>query len=426
MNILKSKKAVTEFWFSSEERSNEETAETVRKIITDVRTRKDAALKKYTLKYDGAQVTSFKMSAEEIEQAQESLESELRDIFLQAADNIRTFHERQKPNSWLDSDKDGITLGLQYSPVESAGVYVPGGRAVYPSTVLMNCIPAQVAGVTRIAIATPPDRDGKISQYILGCAGLLGITEVYRLGGAQAIAALAYGTESVKPVVKITGPGNKYVNEAKKQVFGKVGIDLPAGPTEIVILADDSVPIQYVVWDIAAQAEHDPDAKTLVITTSKTLFNDFQKELAAAVERSPRKDIIIRSIEKNGGLFLVDSVPEGVVLINSLAPEHTELMVEGAEKLSKEILNSGAVFLGSHTPGAVGDYWAGPNHTLPTAGAARFASPLTVLDFMKCTSITGYSKEALAKISKAVSAFARTEQLYAHAQSVEVRNGKLA
>ncbi len=423
MKILKSKKAVNEFWFSSGESSNEETAETVRKIITDVRTRKDAALKEYTFKYDGTQVASFKISVEEIERAQKGLDPDLRDIFLQAADNIRTFHERQKPDSWLETDKDGITLGLRYSSVESAGVYVPGGRAVYPSTVLMNCIPAQVAGVSRIAIATPPGGNGKISPYILGCAGLLGISEVYSIGGAQAVAALAYGTESVQPVVKITGPGNKYVNEAKKQVFGRVGIDLPAGPTELVIMADDSVPVQYVVWDIAAQAEHDPDSKTLVITTSKALFSNFQKELAVAVERSPRGDIIKSSTERNGGLILIGSMHEGIDIINDLAPEHTELMVSDDEKLSKEIRNSGALFLGSHTPGAVGDYWAGPNHTLPTAGTARFASPLTVLDFMKCTSITGYSNEALAKISKAVSAFARAEQLYAHARSVEVRNG---
>ena len=363
------------------------------------------------------------MDAEDIQVAQRNLFPELKDIFLQAAENIRSYHARQIPQSWRETDENGITLGQQYTPVDSVGIYVPGGRAVYPSTVLMNSIPAQVAGVKRIVIVSPPGQDGKLAPAILGCAGLLGISEIYAVGGAQAIAAFAYGTETIFPVAKITGPGNKFVNEAKKQVFGKVGIDMPAGPTEVAILADDSVPVEYVAWDIAAQAEHDPDAKTVLISNSKVLLSTFEQTLENVIKSSLRRDYISQSTVNNGGVVLVDSIESGIELINQIAPEHTELLIDNANEYSKKIRNSGAVFLGQYTPGAVGDYWAGPNHTLPTGGAAKFASPLNVLDFVKFTSYTGYSRKALSNASKFVSKFAKIEQLFAHAQSVEIRNG---
>ncbi len=416
-------KEVIDFWFSSAEQSGDRTSEVVRDIISNVRLRKDSALKEYTLKFDSVSVEQIRVDAEDIQAAQRNLSPELKDIFLQAAENIRSYHARQIPQSWRETDENGITLGQQYTPVESVGIYVPGGRAVYPSTVLMNCIPAQVAGVERIVIVSPPGQDGKLAPAILGCAGLLGISEIYAVGGAQAIAALAYGTESILPVAKITGPGNKFVNEAKKQVFGKVGIDMPAGPTEVAILADDSVPVEYVAWDIAAQAEHDPDAKTVLITNSKVLLSTFEQTLENVMKSSPRRDYISQSTENNGGIVLVDSIESGIELINQIAPEHTELLIDNANEFSKKIRNSGAVFLGQYTPGAVGDYWAGPNHTLPTGGAAKFASPLNVLDFMKFTSYTGYTWKALSNASKFVSTFAKIEQLFAHAQSVEIRNG---
>ena len=423
MKKFNTPKEVIDFWFSSAEQSGDKTSEVVQDIISNVRMRKDSALKEYTLKFDGVSVEQIRVDAEDIQVAQRNLFPELKDIFLQAAENIRSYHARQIPQSWRETDENGITLGQQYTPVDSVGIYVPGGRAVYPSTVLMNSIPAQVAGVKRIVIVSPPGQDGKLAPAILGCAGLLGISEIYAVGGAQAIAAFAYGTETIFPVAKITGPGNKFVNEAKKQVFGKVGIDMPAGPTEVAILADDSVPVEYVAWDIAAQAEHDPDAKTVLISNSKVLLSTFEQTLENVIKSSLRRDYISQSTVNNGGVVLVDSIESGIELINQIAPEHTELLIDNANEYSKKIRNSGAVFLGQYTPGAVGDYWAGPNHTLPTGGAAKFASPLNVLDFVKFTSYTGYSRKALSNASKFVSKFAKIEQLFAHAQSVEIRNG---
>ncbi len=423
MKKFNTPKEVIDFWFSSAEQSGDRTSEVVQDIISNVRMRKDSALKEYTLKFDGVSVEQIRVDAEDIQVAQRNLFPELKDIFLQAAENIRSYHARQIPQSWRETDENGITLGQQYTPVDSVGIYVPGGRAVYPSTVLMNSIPAQVAGVKRIVIVSPPGQDGKLAPAILGCAGLLGISEIYAVGGAQAIAAFAYGTETIFPVAKITGPGNKFVNEAKKQVFGKVGIDMPAGPTEVAILADDSVPVEYVAWDIAAQAEHDPDAKTVLISNSKVLLSTFEQTLENVIKSSLRRDYISQSTVNNGGVVLVDSIESGIELINQIAPEHTELLIDNANEYSKKIRNSGAVFLGQYTPGAVGDYWAGPNHTLPTGGAAKFASPLNVLDFVKFTSYTGYSRKALSNASKFVSKFAKIEQLFAHAQSVEIRNG---
>jgi len=409
------------FWCSKTAYGDYEARDAVRKIISEVRIRKDAALREFTEKFDGAAVDSFRVAPEDIKAAGEKLPDALKQVFMQAAENIRRYHERQKPKSWTEKGPDGTLLGLQYSPVESAGIYVPGGKAVYPSTVLMNVIPAQVAGVPRIAVVSPPGKDGKVSSAVLACAAILGINEVYAVGGAQAVAALAFGTESVPSVVKITGPGNKYVNEAKMQVFGKVGIDIPAGPTELVILADESVPVSYVVWDIFAQAEHDTDAKVAVLTTSGQLFDRLGGEIEKNIENASKKEIISEALRKNSSIMLVESEDEAVRVINELAPEHLELMTDNAEQTAGKVQNAGAVFLGKYTPNAVGDYWAGPNHTLPTSLTAKFASPLNVLDFMKFTSCTGYTKEALRQAVKQVGIFAREEQLEAHARSVEVR-----
>ena len=423
MNIVQSADELIRFWFTSRDEYNEPVSNTVREILKNIRKKGDTALYDYTQRFDYVDIKEIQVAPEIIAVAEKKLNPAFRSILEQAGENIRLFHKRQLPESWMDKSAHGIELGQQYSPLESVGVYIPGGRAVYPSTMLMNCIPAQVAGVERIAIVSPPRQDGEISPVLLGCAGLIGINEVYRIGGAQAVGALAFGTESVKPVAKITGPGNKYVNEAKKQVFGIVGIDLPAGPTEMVILADESAKPSFIIWDLLAQAEHDPDAQTAFLTTDLDLFKNVLNELNTAIEKSPRKEIIEKSLNEHGFALMIPSVSEGLEIINKLAPEHLELMVYNADEAVKSIRNTGAIFLGNYSPGAVGDYWAGPNHTLPTDGAAAFASPLNVLDFMKFSSTIKYSMESLLRVKNAISAFAQTEQLYAHAQSVEVRNG---
>lgn len=422
MQIFESKKDLVQFWFSSVEKQDEKLTEAVKNIINDVRIRKDAALFDYTERFDDVKLNSIRVDKNKIKKAQDALDFELKKILIQAAENIKNYHRHQIPKSWTETSEDGITFGQYYSSVESVGIYVPGGRAVYISTLLMNCIPAILAGVPRIAITSPPGSDGNVSPLILACASLLGIGEIYGIGGAQAVAALAYGTESVQPVVKIVGPGNKYVNEAKRQVFGKVGIDMPAGPSEIVILADETAPVNYVIWDLIAQAEHDPDAKTLLITTSDSLLKQVQNNVGRFIEKTLRKKIVSQSLYNSGALMHVASLSEGIDVINTIAPEHLEIMTKNPQNIVKKIRNAGAVFIGFYTPGAVGDYWAGPNHTLPTAGAAKFASPLNVLDFMKFKSITEYNRKAFEKSKNSIVVFARAEKLFAHAQSIEVRS----
>ncbi|MFC1729851.1 histidinol dehydrogenase [candidate division KSB1 bacterium] len=422
MKLFKNTDELVKFWYdrgSSRERS---VHDAVRTILSDVRRDGDSALLKYTRNYDGVELDSLKIDNAAIKSARDSLSTELERIFLQAAENIREFHRKQLPGSWTGVSREGVKLGQWYSPVESAGIYIPGGKAVYPSTVLMNVIPAQVAGVPRIAVVSPPCENGTAAGLVLACADLLGIDEIYAVGGAQAVGALAFGTESVKPVVKITGPGNKYVNEAKLQVFGKVGIDMPAGPTELVIYADKHAPIEYIIWDIFAQAEHDQDAKVALVTTAPDLPPRLEKALSAFLTEAERKDIIQASLHENGCILGVESVDQAVEAINRIAPEHLELLAVNAVEISQEIKNAGAIFLGNHTPNVVGDYWAGPNHTLPTSGAAKFASPLGVLDFMKFSSLTAYSQEGMRRAAADIAAFARAEKLYAHARSAEVRN----
>ena len=413
---------LVEFWQWSANDKTDGLAHRVMQIIEDVRERKDSALIDYTKKFDGVDIRKFRVEHSAIEKAKNQLDRDFAEIVKNAAENIRRFHSRQIPESWLEKSKNGVTLGQKFTPIESAGIYVPGGRAAYPSTLIMNCVPAQLAGVPRIAVVSPPCQNGEMNPLILGCAGLMEIDEVYCIGGAQAIAALAYGTESVKPVAMITGPGNKYVNEAKRQVFGKVGIDMPAGPTELVIFTDGSVSMEYIIWDLIAQAEHDPDAKTALISTSRNFCKDVLSNIEKFAKSSPRIKIIEKSMGENSAVITVKSINEGIDLINKLAPEHLEILTENPENISKKIKNAGTMFLGGYTPAAVGDYWAGPNHTLPTSGAARFASPLNVMDFMKFSSIVKFGKDALKDAMHSIITFAEYEELFAHAKSIKVRN----
>ena len=413
---------LVEFWQWSANDKTDDLTHRVMQIIEDVRVRKDSALIDYTKKFDGVDIRKFRVERSAIEKAKNQLDREFAEIVKNAVENIRKYHSRQLPESWLEKSKNGVTLGQKFTPIESVGIYVPGGRAAYPSTLIMNGVPAQLAGVPRIAVASPPCQNGEMNPLILGCAGMMGFDEIYCIGGAQAIAAFAYGTESVKPVAMITGPGNKYVNEAKRQVFGKVGIDMPAGPTELVIFTDGSVSMEYIIWDLIAQAEHDPDAKTALISTSRNFNNDVMSNIEKFAKSSPRIKIIEKSIGKNSAVITVKSINEGIDLINKLAPEHLEILTENPENISKKIKNAGTMFLGAYTPAAVGDYWAGPNHTLPTSGAARFASPLNVMDFMKFSSIVKFGKDALKDAMHSIITFAEYEELFAHAKSIEVRN----
>lgn len=412
------------FWNTVSEDTAADVRDTVSGIISVVRKSGDTALTEFTSKFDGVTPENIKVSAEMLKQAKVDLPDELSEVIREAAGNIRRFHERQKPESWTLNPEVGILLRQQYSPLDSVGIYVPGGNAVYPSTVLMNVIPAQVAGVKRIAIVSPPDSSGNAARPVLACASLLGIDEVYSVGGAQAVAALAYGTETIPPVAKITGPGNKYVNEAKLQVFGKVGIDIPAGPTELVIVADESAPLEFILWDICAQAEHDADARVAVITTNKELAGKVQSEIIPFAAKTENSEIALKAIQNGSSVICLESLDSTINLVNELAPEHLELMIENSISVSERIVNTGAVFCGNYTPNALGDYWAGPNHTLPTSGAARFASPLGVADFMKFTSVTSYSRDQMKSAAGKAALFARTEKLFSHAQSLEVRNDK--
>jgi histidinol dehydrogenase len=406
------------FWNRVNSDDNKELYDYVRRIIEDVRKRGNSAVKEYSRKFDGIAPESMRVSKKALESARKALSPEMNGILLQASDNIRNYHLLQKPESWRKKLPGGISLGQKFSPIDSAGVYVPGGRAVYPSTMLMNIIPAQVAGVKRIAVVTPPGKDGNVNPVVLAAAELLGIDEIYAVGGAQAIAAFAYGTESIPCVSKITGPGNKYVNAAKLQVYGDVGIDIPAGPSELIIIADDKCPPEYVAADLFAQAEHDPDVKSGLITDSESLLNRVQ---GIVKSQATKDDAVGLSLNKNCGFIYVENISEAIGIVNNIAPEHLEVMTSDPHSLLDNIFNAGAIFIGKYTPNAVGDYWAGPNHTLPTGGAAKFSSPLGVMDFMKFTSVTEYSLEELKKAGEYICKFAHTEKLPAHAKSIEVR-----
>lgn len=399
--------------------------EAVRQIVADVRKEGDSALLRYTAEHDHAVLTSeeLRVTKEEMIAAYDKVEASFVTHIREAARNIRTYHEKQKRNSWMDFEPDGSLLGQIIRPLERVGVYVPGGKAAYPSSVLMNVIPAQVAGVQEIVMVTPPVTNGGegINPYILVAAYEAGVNEMYRVGGAQAIAALAYGTKSIRKVDKICGPGNIYVALAKREVFGAVDIDSIAGPSEIVVLADHTANAEYVAADLLSQAEHDEMASAILVTTSKQLAETVQTEVEKQLKQLPRETIARTSIDSHGSIIVVDTVLEGIDVVNRLAPEHLEVMVEEPMTYVPFIRHAGAIFLGSYSSEPVGDYFAGPNHIIPTNGTARYASPVDVDDFTKKSSLIYYSKEALLTNGEAIIGLARHEGLEGHARAIEVR-----
>lgn len=390
-------------------------------IISDVKERKDEALFEYTLKFDKAKLSSLRVSEEEIENAIKTVDQEFLRILKRSADNIRNFCEKQKREGFEFINNDGALVGQKIVPIERAGLYVPGGTAAYPSTVLMDSIPALVAGVSRVVMVTPPDKEGKINPVILAAASVAGVKEIYKVGGAQAIAALAYGTETIPKVDKIVGPGNAFVAEAKKQVFGLVSIDMIAGPSEIMVVADKKNNPEYIASDLLSQAEHDKLASAVLITDDKDFANAVSEEIEKQIPMLLREDIARQSIDENGKIIVVSDIQSAIDLANELAPEHLELCLDNAKEYLDKIKHAGSVFLGRNTPEAMGDYIAGPNHTLPTSGTARFSSALSVDDFIKKVQYVYYDKDALEKTATDVEYFANKEGLTAHAKSAVIR-----
>ena len=390
-------------------------------ILADVKENGDAAVKAYCAKFDKAELTSLEVTPEEIQAAVSQVEPEFLDILREAAENIRSFHSRQVRNSFVIADKPGIVLGQKITPIEKVGVYVPGGTAAYPSTVLMDTIPAKIAGCPQLVMVTPPGRDGKVNPAILAAASISGVNRIFKVGGAQAIAALAYGTESIPRVDKIVGPGNAFVAEAKKQVFGRVSIDMIAGPSEILVIADGKSNPVHVAADLLSQAEHDKLASAVLVTDSEELALSVQAELERQLPLLPRQEIARASIENNGKIIVAETLMAGIEIANEIAPEHLELQVDDPFSYLDAIQNAGSIFLGRSCPEALGDYFAGPNHTLPTSGTARFSNPLSVDDFVKKTQFSYYTPEALAKAADKIVAFAEKEGLRAHGRSVTIR-----
>lgn len=390
-------------------------------IIADVKANGDRAVKAYCAKFDKAELTSLEVTPEEIQAAVSQVEPEFLDILREAAENIRSFHSRQVRNSFVIADKPGIVLGQKITPIEKVGVYVPGGTAAYPSTVLMDTIPAKIAGCPQLVMVTPPGRDGKVNPAILAAASIAGVDRIFKVGGAQAIAALAYGTESIPRVDKIVGPGNAFVAEAKKQVFGRVSIDMIAGPSEILVIADGKSNPVHVAADLLSQAEHDKLASAVLVTDSEELALAVQAELERQLPLLPRQEIARASIENNGKIIVAETLMAGIEIANEIAPEHLELQVDAPFSYLDAIQNAGSIFLGRSCPEALGDYFAGPNHTLPTSGTARFSNPLSVDDFVKKSQFSYYTPEALAKAADKIAAFAEKEGLRAHGRSVTIR-----
>lgn len=390
-------------------------------IIADVKENGDTAVKAYCAKFDKAELTSLEVTPEEIQEAISQVEPEFLDILREAAENIRSFHSRQVRNSFVIADKPGIVLGQKITPIEKVGVYVPGGTAAYPSTVLMDTIPAKIAGCPQLVMVTPPGRDGKVNPAILAAASIAGVNRIFKVGGAQAIAALAYGTESIPKVDKIVGPGNAFVAEAKKQVFGRVSIDMIAGPSEILVIADGKSNPVHVAADLLSQAEHDKLASAVLVTDSEKLALAVQAELERQLPLLPRQEIARASIENNGKIIVAETLMAGIEIANEIAPEHLELQVDDPFSYLDAIQNAGSIFLGRSCPEALGDYFAGPNHTLPTSGTARFSNPLSVDDFVKKSQFSYYTPEALAKAADKIAAFAEKEGLRAHGRSVTIR-----
>ncbi len=390
-------------------------------IIANVRENGDKAVFEYTAKFDRASLSSLEVTKEEIEEALTLVEPKFLRILETAASNIRKFHSRQVRNSFITSEDNGIVTGQKITPVERAGLYVPGGTAAYPSTVLMDSIPAKIAGVKEMCIVTPPNSEGKINPVILAAASIAGVDRIFKVGGAQAIAALAYGTESIPKVDKIVGPGNAFVAEAKKQVYGLVSIDMIAGPSEILVVADGKSNPAYVAADLLSQAEHDKNASAVLVTESLELAEKVSAELEKQIPMLERQEIARVSIDNNGKIIVAETLTQGIDIANELAPEHLELCVDNPFDLLDSVKNAGSIFMGRYCPEALGDYYAGPNHTLPTGGTARFSSPLSVDDFVKKSQFTYYTKEALFAVAEDVGFFAEKEGLTAHAKSATIR-----
>ena len=393
----------------------------VRAIIEDVKANGDAALKKYTKEFDGADITSVEVGAGSIDDGFRNADPFLVDILYRAAERVAAFHQHQVRNSFIVNDESGIVMGQKVIPLERVGLYIPGGTAAYPSSVVMNCIPAKLAGVKEIFMVTPPDKNGKIHPNILAAARICGVNRVFRVGGAQAVAALAYGTETIPKVAKIVGPGNQYVAEAKKQVFGKVGIDMVAGPSEILVIADGKNNPQVVAADLLSQAEHDVNASAVLVTDSEELAVAVQAAIEEQLPKLKRQEIARAAIENNGKIIIAKSIASAIQISNEIAPEHLELCIDEPFEWLDKIKHAGSIFMGRNCPEALGDYFAGPNHTLPTSGTARFSSPLSVDDFVKKTQYTYYTKDALAVAQQSVSHFAKQEGLTAHARSIDIR-----
>lgn len=407
--------------FIVDEERIREIDETVLDLIKKVRSRGDRAIFEYTKQFDCVELNHLKVTEEEFKNAEDRVSATFVEAIEVAKKNITAFHEQQVEKTWLTFRGDGIMLGQKVTPMDRVGIYVPGGKAAYPSTVLMNVIPAKIAGVKEIYMTTPPQADGTINPHVLVAAKVAGVTDVYKMGGAQAIAALAYGTETVKKVDKIVGPGNDFVARAKKWVYGDVAIDMIAGPSEILIVADETAKADYVAADLLSQAEHDEAAKAICVTTSKTLAQEVKNEVSKQLANLERKEIAAESIRRFGQIILCSSLDEAFEIVNTIAPEHLQLMIENAPNYIGSIKHAGAIFIGNYSPEPLGDYLAGPNHTLPTSGTARFASPLGVYDFVKKSSLIQYSKDALLKEANYIETIARMEGLEAHAKSIEKR-----
>ncbi|WP_160677705.1 histidinol dehydrogenase [Clostridium sp. C8-1-8] len=424
IKIYEDKKSIDQFLDLMKKRSEEdskEALETVENIISLVRSEGDAAVRDYTERFDGISLCDMKVSEKEIEEAFKNVSIDIKAALEKAIANIEYFHRKQIRQSWISTEENGVMMGQKIIPLENVGVYVPGGSAAYPSSVLMNVIPAKLAGVKNIVMVTPPRKDGSIDVNILVAAKLAGVSEIYKVGGAQAIAALAYGTESIPKVDKIVGPGNIYVALAKRVCYGKVDIDMIAGPSEITIVCDDKANPRFLAADLMSQAEHDKLASSVLITTSKKLANQVNSEVFKQLQNLSRKDIIEASLKNYGGMLIVDSLEEAIDLSNAIAPEHLELMIENPLAYLGKVKNAGSIFLGQYSPEPLGDYMAGPNHVLPTNGTARFFSPLSVDDFVKKSSYIYYTEDALKALSESIIILAKAEGLDAHGNSIRVR-----
>ena len=402
-------------------RAEEDVSAAVDAILADVRQNGDAALRRYAEKFNGAALDRLEVTPDEWDAAVDSVDPDFLETLRQAADNIRAFHEKQVHDNFVLTRPDGVLMGQRYTPIEKVGICIPGSPVTFPSSVLMNAIPASIAGVTDIIMVTPPDKDGAISAEALAAARLAGVTRVFKMGGAQAVAALAYGTETVPRVDKIVGPGGVFVATAKRKVFGTVAIDMIAGPSEILVVADGKSDPRWVAADLLSQAEHDVLSSAVLVTDSRPLAETVQAELEVQLAQLPRKDVARQSIDTNGRIIVTDDLDKAVEAVNIIAPEHLELCVDEPFTLLGKVKNAGSIFLGRRASEALGDYFAGPNHTLPTSGTARFSSPLSVDDFVKKSSFLYYSEEALQKAAPRVADFAEREGLHAHARSVTIR-----